>query len=204
MSVVTILRNEYRKVQKLRRDKHIYNHYLGRKGYARFERDILQAKGGIGRVDRSVLWKKAREKKGKFNKVTEPLINMIDELLENAKEIGLPPPGPNDILGRALGKLIIRDIQMLDSYFQIHMGLSMLGMLLALSLTGQQALSYLKLNILRALRISAKKTSKREPSWQLVQCPRQEGGFECGYFVMRFIKEIIFYPTIIASKVLQI
>ncbi|XP_059589719.1 probable ubiquitin-like-specific protease 2A [Vitis vinifera] len=51
-----------------------------------------------------------------------------------------------------------------------------------------------------ALRISAKKTSKREPSWQLVQCPRQEGGFECGYFVMRFIKEIIFYPTIIASK----
>ncbi|KAL6323585.1 hypothetical protein AAG906_039175 [Vitis piasezkii] len=55
-----------------------------------------------------------------------------------------------------------------------------------------------------ALRISAKKTSKREPSWQLVQCPRQEGGFECGYFVMRFIKEIIFYPTIIASKVLQI
>ncbi|RVW71736.1 hypothetical protein CK203_057115 [Vitis vinifera] len=27
-----------------------------------------------------------------------------------------------------------------------------------------------------ALRISAKKTSKREPSWQLVQCPRQEGG----------------------------
>ncbi|KAL6347447.1 hypothetical protein AAG906_025162 [Vitis piasezkii] len=41
-------------------------------------------------------------------------------------------------------------------------------------------------------RISAKKTSKR--------CPRQEGGFECGYFVMRFIKDIIFYPTIIASK----
>nr|CAN82614.1 hypothetical protein VITISV_036126 [Vitis vinifera] len=32
------------------------------------------------------------------------------------------------------------------------------------------------------------------------QCPRQEGGFECGYFVMRFIKEIIFDPTIIASK----
>ncbi|RVW63030.1 hypothetical protein CK203_062927 [Vitis vinifera] len=58
---------EYRKVQKSRRDKHIYNHYLGRKGYARFEQDI-------------------------------------DELLENAKEIGLPPPGPNDILGQALGK----------------------------------------------------------------------------------------------------
>ncbi|RVW18143.1 hypothetical protein CK203_111874 [Vitis vinifera] len=65
---------------------------------------MLQAEGGIGRVDRSVLWKKAREKKGKFNKITEPVINMIDELLEKAKETGLPPLGPNDILCQALGK----------------------------------------------------------------------------------------------------
>ncbi|RVW22214.1 hypothetical protein CK203_106585 [Vitis vinifera] len=36
------------------------------------------------------------------------------------------------------------------------------------------------------------------------RCPRQEGGFKCGYFVMRFIKEIIFYHTIVASKVLLI
>ncbi|KAL6326322.1 hypothetical protein AAG906_005516 [Vitis piasezkii] len=64
----------------------------------------LQAKGGIGRVDRSVLWKKARENKGKFNKITKPVINMIDELLEKAKEIRLPPPSPNDILCQALGK----------------------------------------------------------------------------------------------------
>ena len=27
-----------------------------------------------------------------------------DELLEKAKETGLPPPGPNDILGQVLGK----------------------------------------------------------------------------------------------------
>ncbi|RVW94967.1 hypothetical protein CK203_040116 [Vitis vinifera] len=66
---------------------------------------MLQAEGGIGRVDRSVLWKKAREKKGKFNKITELVINMIDELLEKAKETGLPPPGPNDILCQALDKL---------------------------------------------------------------------------------------------------
>ncbi|RVX00868.1 hypothetical protein CK203_026509 [Vitis vinifera] len=196
---------EYRKVQKSRRDKHIYNHYLGRKGYAHFEQDILQAEGAIGRVDRSVLWKKACEKKGKFNKITEPVINMIDELLENAKEIGLPPPGPNDILGQALGKPDhLGRVPDARIPFPNPYGIINVGDAMALSLTGQQALSYLKLNILRALRISAKKTSKREPSWQLVQCPRQEGGFECGYFVMRFIKEIIFYPTIIASKVLQI
>ena len=29
---------------------------------------------------------------------------MYDELLEKAKETGLPPPGPNDILCQALGK----------------------------------------------------------------------------------------------------
>ncbi|RVW84792.1 hypothetical protein CK203_048639 [Vitis vinifera] len=426
--------NEYRKVQKSRRDKHIYNHYLGRKGYARFEQDILQAEGGIGRVDRSVLWKKAREKKGKFNKITEPVINMIDELLENAKEIGLPPPGPNDILGQALGKpdhpgrvvgqdrlvrpssyfhqpsddmkkikeeiwemvrkemedaatrqvmspptphsdmgsnnmrqqLVLQPVvaekpmfkmieepqppeppvkhkvikcklaverkgnvvatgtlieekgsnrlvvinvahkpdarfpfpnpygiinvgdaigfeldwptslviletehpQVLDkgkkkivktpiirkSKPQNHsviknfqkfvdgcLGLSTpqiekRAQLLSKRLMECQDAKYvfipynpdfhwvlvvieprkmivhyldpmhhkpcedLKDIVNMALRISAKKTSKREPSWQLVQCPRQEGGFECGYFVMRFIKEIIFDPTIIASK----
>ncbi|RVW71724.1 hypothetical protein CK203_057097 [Vitis vinifera] len=410
---------EYRKVQKARRDKHIYNHYLGRKGYARFEQDILQAEGSIGRVDRSVLWKKAREKKGKFNKITEPVINMIDELLENAKETGLPPPGPNDILGQALGKpdhpgrvvgqdrlvrpssyfhqpsddmkkikeeiwemvrkemedaatrqvmspptphsdmgsnnmrqqLVLQPVvaekpmfkmieepqppepplkhkvikcklaverkgnvvatgtlieekgsnrlvvinvahkpnarlpfpnpyeiinvgdaigfeldwptslviletehpqKFVDGYlgndktYPIQLPISLFGLstpqtekraqLLSKLLMECQDAKYvfipynpdfhwvlvvieprkmivhyldpmhhkpcedLKDIVNMALRISAKKTSKREPSWQLVQCPRQEGGFECGYFVMRFIKEIIFDPTIIASK----
>ncbi|RVW48845.1 hypothetical protein CK203_117151 [Vitis vinifera] len=67
---------------------------------------LLQAERDIGRIDKSVLWNKAaREKKGKFNKIIEPMINMIDELLEKAKETGLPPPSPNDIFCQALGKL---------------------------------------------------------------------------------------------------
>ncbi|RVW38425.1 hypothetical protein CK203_082365 [Vitis vinifera] len=317
----------------------------------------LQAEGSIGRVDKSVLWKKAREKKGKFNKITEPVINMIDELLENAKETGLPPPGPNDILGQALGKpdhpgRVVGQDRLVrpSSYFHqpsddmkkikeeiwemvrkemedaatrqvmspphliliwvikcklaverkgnvvatgtlieekgsnrlvvinvahkpdarlpfpnpyeiINVGdaigfeLDWPTSLVILETEHPQVLDKGKKKIVKtpiirkskpqnhsliknfqkfvdgclvieprkmivhyldpmhhkpcenlkdivnmALRISAKKTSKREPSWQLVQCPRQEGGFECGYFVMRFIKEIIFYPTIIASK----
>ncbi|KEH15720.1 Ulp1 protease family, carboxy-terminal domain protein, partial [Medicago truncatula] len=28
-------------------------------------------------------------------------------------------------------------------------------------------------------------------SWVRVQCPRQENGIDCGYFVMRFMKEIL-------------
>nr|CAN78619.1 hypothetical protein VITISV_034823 [Vitis vinifera] len=95
--------------EKLKKPPSIYS-FIQEDHWRQFVKDRLsehfnlQAEGGIGRVDRSVLWKKAREKKGKFNKITEPVINMIDELLEKAKETGLPPLGPNDILCQALGK----------------------------------------------------------------------------------------------------
>ncbi|RVW13500.1 hypothetical protein CK203_095260 [Vitis vinifera] len=237
---------------------------------------------------------------------------MIDELLENAKETGLPPPGPNDILGQVLGKpdnpgqeiwemvrkemedaatrqvmssptphsdmgsnnmrqqLVLQPVVAEKPMFKmieepqppeppLKHKLDWPTSLVILETEHPQVLDkgmkkIVKTPIIRkskpqnhsviknfqkfvdgclvieprkmivhyldpmhhkpcedlkdiinmALQISAKKTSKREPSWQLVQCPRQEGGFECGYFVMRFIKEIIFYPTIIVSKVLQI
>ncbi|RVW98162.1 hypothetical protein CK203_031836 [Vitis vinifera] len=177
---------------------------------------MLQAKGGIGRVDRSVLWKKAREKKGKFNKITEPVINMIVSKRLNAiifmssyvihnlkaKETGLPPPGPNDILVRHWVSLIIQDVWLVvinvahkpdarlpfpNPYEIINVGDA-----IGFELDWPTSLVILETEHPQVLDKGKKK------------CPRQEGGFECGYFVMRFIKEIIFYPTIIASKVLQI
>ncbi|KAL6312436.1 hypothetical protein AAG906_004804 [Vitis piasezkii] len=161
---------------------------------------------GIGRVDRSVLWKKAREKKGKFNKITEPVINMIvskrlnaiifmssyvihqfDELLENAKEIGLPPPGPNDILGRALGKLDHPDVWLVvinvahkpDARFPFPnpYGIINVGDAIGFELDWPTSLVILEIEHPQVLDKGKKKI-----------CPRQEGGFECGYFVMRFIK----------------
>ncbi|RVW49610.1 hypothetical protein CK203_076737 [Vitis vinifera] len=39
------------------------------------------------------------------------------------------------------------------------------------------------------------KTSKREPTWVKVVCPRQPGSVECGYYVMRYMKEIIANPN---------
>ncbi|RVW89704.1 hypothetical protein CK203_047223 [Vitis vinifera] len=44
------------------------------------------------------------------------------------------------------------------------------------------------------------KTSKREPTWVKVVCPRQPGSVECGYYVMRYMKEIIANPNQLTSK----
>ncbi|RVW84609.1 hypothetical protein CK203_048117 [Vitis vinifera] len=44
------------------------------------------------------------------------------------------------------------------------------------------------------------KTSKREPTWVKVVCPRQPGSVECGYYVMRCMKEIIANPNQLTSK----
>ncbi|KAL6327645.1 hypothetical protein AAG906_022208 [Vitis piasezkii] len=284
----------------------------------------LITRRGIGRVDRSVLWKKAREKKGKFNKITS----------QNAKEIGLPPPGPNDILGQALGKpdhpgrvvgqdrlvrpssyfhqpsddmkkikeeiwemvrkemedaatrqvmspphpiliwvikcklaverkgnvvatgtlieekgsnrlVVINVAHKPDARlpfpnpygiinvgdaigFELHWPTS----LVILETEHPQVLDKGKKKIVKTPIIRKSKPQNHsviknfqkfvdgclviEPRKMIVHyldpmhhkpcedlkdiCPRQEGGFECGYFVMRFIKEIIFDPTIIASK----
>ncbi|KAL6349448.1 hypothetical protein AAG906_034105 [Vitis piasezkii] len=44
------------------------------------------------------------------------------------------------------------------------------------------------------------KTSKREPTWVKVVCPRQPGSVEYGYYVMRYMKEIIANPNQLTSK----
>ncbi|RVW98134.1 hypothetical protein CK203_031850 [Vitis vinifera] len=68
----------------------------------------------------------------------------------------------------------------------------------------QEPCEDLKEIIMKGLRIYApqrKKPTKREIDWRLVLCPRQESVVECGYFVMRYMKEIIDDPTLIISKV---
>ncbi|KAL6343186.1 hypothetical protein AAG906_020984 [Vitis piasezkii] len=58
----------------------------------------------------------------------------------------------------------------------------------------------------KAIRINPpekQKTSKREPTWVKVVCPRQPGSVECGYYVMRYMKEIIANPNQLTAKVVQ-
>ncbi|KAL6321683.1 hypothetical protein AAG906_031192 [Vitis piasezkii] len=89
---------------KERRKKHIYNHHLSRKGYAGLEEEMMVASGLTETIDRSILWKKAREKKdGTFDEVAIPVIEKIDKLLKESEENGRSVNGSNDILVEALG-----------------------------------------------------------------------------------------------------
>ncbi|KAL6348163.1 hypothetical protein AAG906_039611 [Vitis piasezkii] len=53
-----------------------------------------------------------------------------------------------------------------------------------------------------AIRINPPKTEniKEEPTWVKVVCPRQLGSVECGYYMMRYMKEIIANPNQLAAK----
>ncbi|KAK1550668.1 hypothetical protein Q3G72_022843 [Acer saccharum] len=42
--------------------------------------------------------------------------------------------------------------------------------------------------------------SARVMQWEVVNAPKQPGKFECGYYVMRFMKEIIENPNILSKK----
>ncbi|CAL5328109.1 unnamed protein product [Camellia sinensis] len=50
-------------IQRARQSRSIYNHRLGRKGYARFQEQLKQKTGSSENLDRSVLWKKAHQNK---------------------------------------------------------------------------------------------------------------------------------------------
>ncbi|RVW19194.1 hypothetical protein CK203_093865 [Vitis vinifera] len=57
-----------------------------------------------------------------------------------------------------------------------------------------------------AIRINSpekQKTSKREPTWVKVVCPRQPSSVEYGYYVMRYLKKIIANPNRLTTKVVQ-
>ncbi|KAL6349880.1 hypothetical protein AAG906_001767 [Vitis piasezkii] len=54
-----------------------------------------------------------------------------------------------------------------------------------------------------ALRIhppEKQRSSKREPTWVKVVCPRQLGSVEYGYYVMRYMKDIIVDPSLLSTK----
>ncbi|XP_034697194.1 uncharacterized protein LOC117923048 [Vitis riparia] len=64
----------------------------------------MVASGSTETIDRSILWKKAREKKdGTFDEVAIPVIEKIDKLLKESQENGRSVSGSNDILVEALG-----------------------------------------------------------------------------------------------------
>ncbi|RVW87691.1 hypothetical protein CK203_057234 [Vitis vinifera] len=53
---------------------------------------------------------------------------------------------------------------------------------------------------LRIHPLEKQRSSKREPTWVKVVCPRQLGSVECGYYVMRYMKDIIVDPSLLSTK----
>ncbi|KAI5312763.1 hypothetical protein L3X38_041937 [Prunus dulcis] len=90
--------------QSQRREKCEYNHRFTRKGYVGLE-DQLQETMPAEEIDRSLLWKKARE--DKQGNIPDPKVaekeKLIDDLKKQVSEGTLIVSGSNDVLTLALG-----------------------------------------------------------------------------------------------------
>ncbi|CAL2257006.1 unnamed protein product [Prunus armeniaca] len=86
------------------REKLEYNHRLSRKGYAGLEDQLEETMPGV-EIDRSTLWKKARQ--DKHGNIPDPKVaekaKLIDELQKQVAEGSLSLFGSNDVLTLALG-----------------------------------------------------------------------------------------------------
>ncbi|CAL9024419.1 unnamed protein product, partial [Prunus brigantina] len=86
------------------REKLEYNHRLSRKGYAGLEDQLEETMPGV-EIDRSTLWKKARQ--DKHGNIPDPKVaekaKLIDELQKQVSEGNLTVSGSNDVLTMALG-----------------------------------------------------------------------------------------------------
>ncbi|KAI5328149.1 hypothetical protein L3X38_027545 [Prunus dulcis] len=86
------------------REKLEYNHRLSRKGYAGLEDQLEETMPGV-EIDRSTLWKRARQ--DKHGNIPDPKVvekaKLIDELQKQVSEGKVNVYGSNDVLTMALG-----------------------------------------------------------------------------------------------------
>ncbi|KAI5324517.1 hypothetical protein L3X38_033590 [Prunus dulcis] len=86
------------------REKLEYNHRLSRKGYAGLEDQLEETMPGV-EIDRSTLWKRARQ--DKHGNILDPKVaekaKLIDELQKQVSEGKVSVSGSNDVLTMALG-----------------------------------------------------------------------------------------------------
>ncbi|KAI5351971.1 hypothetical protein L3X38_004862 [Prunus dulcis] len=87
------------------REKLEYNHRLSRKGYAGLEDQLEETMPGV-EIDRSTLWKRARQ--DKHGNIPDPKVaekaKLIDELQKQVSEGKVSVHGSNDVLTMALGR----------------------------------------------------------------------------------------------------
>ncbi|KAI5336912.1 hypothetical protein L3X38_016181 [Prunus dulcis] len=93
----------YKFIEKIR-EKLEYNHRLSRKGYAGLEDQLEETMPGV-EIDRSTLWKRARQ--DKHDNIPDPKVaekaKLIDELQKQVSEGKVRVDGSKDVLTMALG-----------------------------------------------------------------------------------------------------
>ncbi|KAI5326175.1 hypothetical protein L3X38_035249 [Prunus dulcis] len=93
----------YKFIEKIR-EKLEYNHRLSRKGYAGLEDQLEETMPGV-EIDRSTLWKRARQ--DKHGNIPDPKVaekaKLIDELQKQVSEGKVRVDGSKDVLTMALG-----------------------------------------------------------------------------------------------------
>ncbi|KAI5323428.1 hypothetical protein L3X38_032500 [Prunus dulcis] len=93
----------YKFIEKIR-EKLEYNHRLSRKGYAGLEDELEETMPGV-EIDRSTLWKRARQ--DKHGNIPDPKVaekaKLIDELQKQVSEGKVRVDGSKDVLTMALG-----------------------------------------------------------------------------------------------------
>ncbi|KAI8543010.1 hypothetical protein RHMOL_Rhmol08G0185500 [Rhododendron molle] len=59
---------------------------------------------------------------------------------------------------------------------------------------------YSKINVNLQLIIEIKGNKRRNPDWKVVKCAKQPAEVECGFYVMRFMKDVIRDPSILHNR----
>ncbi|RVW37618.1 PH, RCC1 and FYVE domains-containing protein 1 [Vitis vinifera] len=134
---------------------------------------------------------------------------VVDAPYDSSAPLPIPIPGQTTTVGAANGYQVLWPTNLVIIYTPILVlvALEMKKMIAYyLDPMACQPCDDLKDIVNMAMRINPpekQKTSKREPTWVKVVCPRQPGSVECGYYVMRYMKEIIANPNQLTSKVVQ-
>ncbi|RVW79489.1 hypothetical protein CK203_050087 [Vitis vinifera] len=132
---------------------------------------------------------------------------VLDAPYESNTPLPIPIPGQATTVGAAVSYQVLWPTHLVNlstKFIKVLVALDMRTMTAYyLDPMQKQPCDYLKEIVNMALRIhppEKQRSSKREPTWVKVVCPRQLGSVECGYYVMRYMKDIIVDPSLLSTK----
>ncbi|KAK9277312.1 hypothetical protein L1049_006852 [Liquidambar formosana] len=212
-------RQQQQHLSKLQRERWLkknYNHRISRRGYARFGKDLQKTLKVSTNLPRHVIWKYAHQnKQGGYNDdKTMAQAEKIDEVTKGVEDGTIHTEGRNDILRIALGtpehsgvraskpcKLAVGTINNIVAHGTVFDRESpdekIHTVMLGESYRRVSVNYVLSPNALLPVPIPDEMTTLRDAHKSYVAwpkdliCPKQPNDVECGYYVMRYMKELI-------------